>query len=269
MILPLDSDVKPKEIEQSDIIVNRATVPDDPPPAYVDSQTKAVAGPVNASLAPMPLPESVKPMNFLSLSRGNGSIKGKYVIDPRIKFPPSMLPPLAEDETETTRRNVFLHTSNGSIDADVFIVGDGDFKQKVDMLVKSSNGSVTVRLHAPASPRPPVKIKAQSSNGSVTLHVPRSFCGPVTIRTGWGSIRFSDSLSADLTTFNEVNKTRRCFIGDFSDWAEQPEGWIGDEIDLETSNGSIKLQYDIESNVSNVGSPRGKGKGLFAKLLGV
>ncbi|KAJ7245648.1 hypothetical protein B0H12DRAFT_1073422 [Mycena haematopus] len=212
----------------------------------------------------MPLPELVKPTNFLSLSRGNAPIKGKYVIDPRIKIPQPMLPPLAEDETETTRRNMFLHTSNGAIDADVFIIGDGDFKQKVNILVKSSNGAVVVKLHAPASARPPVKIKAQGTYGSVTLHVPRSFCGPVTISTRYGSIRFSDSLLADLTTFNEANKTRRCFIGDYSNWAEQSDGWIGDEIELETTYGSIKLQYDIESNV---GSSKGKGKGLFAKLL--
>ncbi|KAF7343858.1 hypothetical protein MSAN_01967100 [Mycena sanguinolenta] len=270
MILTLDSDidVKPKEIEQSDIIVNRATIPDDPPPAYADSQKTPAAGPVNDSLAPIPLPDSVKPINFLSLSRGNTSIKGKYVIDPRIKIPQCMLPPLSEDETEATRKNVLLHTSNGSIDADVFVIGDVDFKQKVHMSVKTSNGAVVVRVHASAAPRPPMHIKARSSNGSVTLHIPRSFRGPVTIRTSNGSVRFSDSISTHLTTFSEVKKTRRCFIGDYTDWTDQPEGWIGDELDLETSNGTVKLQYDVEpnANASNVGSP--KGKGLLAKLFG-
>ncbi|KAF7343695.1 hypothetical protein MSAN_01949400 [Mycena sanguinolenta] len=266
MILTQDSDVHPKAIEQSDIIVNRATIPDELPPAYAsDSQTKPAAGPVNDPLAPMPLPDSVRPMNFLSISRGNTSIKGKYVIDPRIKIPQAMLPPLAEDETEATRRNVFLDSIYGNIDADIFVVGDGDLKQNfVSMLMKSTNGSVVVRVHASAAPRPPIHIKATSTYGSVTLHVPRSFRGPATIRTTYGSVRISDSLSAELTTFSEVKQTRRCFIGDYADWAEQPEGWTGDEIDVETTNGNVKLQYDVEQ--PNVGSP--KGKGLFAKLFG-
>ncbi|KAJ6503879.1 hypothetical protein C8R45DRAFT_1209439 [Mycena sanguinolenta] len=274
MILTLDSDVKPKEIEQSDLIVNRATIPDDPPPAYADSQTKSAAepaksaaGPANPPLTTIPLPDSVKPINFLSLSRGNSSIKGKYVIDPRIKIPQCMLPPLAEDETEATRRNVLLHTSNGSIDADVFVVGDGDFKQKVNMAVKTSNGGVVVRVHASAAPRPPMRITAKSSNGAVTLHLPRSFRGPVTIRTSNGSVRFSDSIEEDLTTFSEVKKTRRCFIGEYSDWTEQPGGWVGDELDLETSNGTVRLQYDVELSPSNT-VESSKGKGLFAKLFG-
>jgi hypothetical protein len=269
MILTLDSDVKPKDIEQSDIIVNRATIPDDPPPAYSKPQPELppVAGPATVPLAVIPIPDSVKPSNFLSLSRGNTQIKGTYVIDPRIKVPQPLLPPLAEDETETTRRNLFLHTSNGSIEAEVFIVGDGDHKQKVNMLVKSSNGSVVMKLHTSAA-RPPINIRAQSSNGSVTIHLPRSFRGPVTVSTRNGAIRFSDALSAELTTFNEVNKTRRCFIGDYSDWTDQPEGWMGDELSLETMNGGIKVQYDVEASASNSAS-KAKGKGLFAKLLGV
>jgi hypothetical protein len=61
-----------------------------------------------------------------------------------------MLPPLAADETEATRRNVFLHTSNGSMDVDLFVVGgdtEGDPKQKrVNLSLKSSNGSTVARL---------------------------------------------------------------------------------------------------------------------------
>jgi len=271
MILTLDSDsdAKLKDVEQSDTIVNRAAVPDDPPPAYSNSQSQAIAGPINNIPLPViPIPGSVKPTNFLSLSRGNGSIKGTYVIDSRIKIPQFLLPPLAADETEATRRNVYLHTSNGSIDADFFVVGDGDYKPKVNILVKSSNGSIVARLHAPAAPRPPICFRGLTSNGTLTIHLPRSFRGPVIVRTRNGSVRFSDALSADLTTFNEVNQTRRCFVGDFSDWTDQPEGWIGDEIEVESSNGSIKMQYDAEPSGWDVGS-KGKGKGLFARLLGV
>ncbi|KAJ6483432.1 hypothetical protein C8R45DRAFT_1001308 [Mycena sanguinolenta] len=258
MILTQDSDREPKAIgEQSDIIVSQTTMLDDLPPAYPHSP-----GPVNDPLAPMPLPDSVKPMNFLSLSRRNASIKGKYVIDPHIRVPQAMLPPLAEDESEVTRRNVFLHTSYGDVDADVFVVGDGDFKQRVSMVVKPTNGAVVLRVHASSTHRPPIHMKVHSSYGSVTLHVPRSFRGPVTIHTGHGSVRVSDALSADFTTFNEAKQTRRCFIGDYADWADQPGEWIGDEIEVESLNGSIKLQYDVE-----LPSASTKGKGLLAKLF--
>ncbi|KAJ7895467.1 hypothetical protein B0H14DRAFT_2680552 [Mycena olivaceomarginata] len=307
MIIIPDSDKSKEVAEQSDIVVNRAeTVSDDPPPAYsnpnsgaADSKASAKRppsldapppSPSSSSLPPTPVPPpSVKPTNFLSLSRGNGSIKGTYVIDPRLKIPAPMLPPLAADETEATRRNVFLHTSNGSMDVDLFVVG-GDaeggrrqnLQKRVNLSLKSSNGSTVARLHAgPAPFRTPIHFRAHSSNGPITLHIPRSFRGPLTIRTRNGSVRFSDALKAELTTFSEADKTRRCFVGDFADWptdtnstgvksdtlnseGEEGSGWRGDEIELESSNGSIKIQYDVEPRDAG----KEKSKGLFARLLG-
>ncbi|KAJ7131563.1 hypothetical protein C8R43DRAFT_1024708 [Mycena crocata] len=287
MIITSDSDLK--DIGQVEIVVNRAEVPDDPPPAYIntDSQVSVASGseaPLPRAMAPT-VPASVKPTNFLSMSRGNGAIKGTYVIDPRLTIPQSILPPLAADETEATRRNVFLHTSNGAIDVDVFVIGGCDTKRRVDMLAKTSNGAVTVKLHADHG-RPPIRLNAQSSNGQVTIHVPRSFRGPLTLRTRNGTIRFSDALSADLTTFNEVSGTRRCFVGDFSDWADQRDvsdvkasvdvkpplnGWLGDEISVDTSNGSIKVKYDSESlEEERERDAKGKGKStFFGRLLGL
>ncbi|KAK7046445.1 hypothetical protein R3P38DRAFT_2873838 [Favolaschia claudopus] len=272
MILTPDSDVKAKEIgQQSDVIVNRAeAVTDDPPPAYSRPSPAPGSAATNTPNSPLP-PDSVKPTNFLSLHRSNTPIKGVYVIDPTIKIPPPMLPPLAQDETEATRRNVYLQTSNGTVDVELFVVagtsGGNEVKQKVNMFVRSSNGAIITKLHAgPIPSRPPINLTALTSNGSVNIHLPRSFRGPLTIRTRNGSIRFSDALNADLTTFNEVNQTRRCFIGDFADWTE--EGWAGDEVSIESSNGSIRLQYDAESPSDAGSKGSGKSKGLFARLLG-
>ncbi|KAJ7181975.1 hypothetical protein C8R46DRAFT_1186849 [Mycena filopes] len=273
MIIAVDSDIK--SIQQLDIVVNRATVADDPPPAYTTdskapSKTPPASGfgvePLPPQAQPLTVPNTVKPTNFLSLSRGNQSIKGIYVIDPRIKIPQSLLPPLAADETESTRRNVFLHTSNGSIDVALFVVGDGDHKQKVNMLLKSSNGYIVAKLHTAASAaRPPVKLRVQSSNGSVTIHVPRSFRGPVTLRTSNGSTRLSDAVAAALTTFTEAKGTRRCFIGDFSDWTDMDagSGWAGDELEVEASNGAIRLLYEDGGGKGN------EGKGNIRKAVGV
>ncbi|KAJ7697251.1 hypothetical protein B0H17DRAFT_1052443 [Mycena rosella] len=267
MIITPDSDLK--DVKQLDIVVNRAIVPDDPPPAYStpDSQVATSSTPQTILLPPVLPPADVKPSNFLSLSRGNGSVKGSYVIDPRVIVPSLMLPPLTADETEATRRNVFLHTSNGSIDVDLWVLGDADSKVKVNMLIKTSNGSLTAKLHAAPSARPPIHLKAQSSNGSITLHLPRSFRGPVTILSRNGTIRFSSAVGAATTTFSEADHTRRCFVGDFSDWTDDG-AWMGDEASIESSNGSVKVQFDAEPRAPDGGN--GKGKGTFlGRLLGL
>ncbi|KAJ6530797.1 hypothetical protein DFH09DRAFT_1183899 [Mycena vulgaris] len=284
MIITPESDLK--DVKQLDVVVNRASVPDDPPPAYFrpESQTSVSAPkppPAAAALIPPPPPD-VKPTNFLSLSRGNSSIKGAYVIDPAVKTPLFMLPPLAADETAATRRNVFLHTSNGAIDVDLFVVGtpepapdpaaapdskrDGE-KSKITVLLKSSNGSIAARIHAaPPEARAPLHLTAHTSNGSVTLHLPRAFRGPVTVRTRHGAVRLSDALAAQTTPFSEAEGTRRCFVGDFAGWEGEGE-WAGDELSVETSNGSVRLQYDAEAKAAV--PEGGKGKGLFGRLLGL
>ncbi|KAJ6464329.1 hypothetical protein DFH09DRAFT_957823, partial [Mycena vulgaris] len=203
-----------------------------------------------------------KSTNFLSLSRTNDSIKGTYVIDPRVEISPSMLAPLAPDESEATRRNVFLHTKNGTINVNLFVVGDANAKgNRVEMMLTSLNGAVTARIHAVSSGRAPFHLTAQSSNGDVTLYLPQSFLGPVTLRTCNGSIRTSDVLAAATTTFSEADHTRCCFVGDFSEWTEDG-AWAGDEVHVESSNGNVKLKYDTEV-------PEEKGKGLFGRLFGL
>ncbi|KAJ7488113.1 hypothetical protein FB451DRAFT_1391064 [Mycena latifolia] len=273
MIIASESDLK--DVKQLDIVVNRA-VPDDPPPAYFTSQSPPKSQVATSSELPPLLvaagpqaPDDVKPTNFLSLSRGNGSIKGTYVIDPRVKIPPSLLPPLAPDETEAARRNLFMHTSSGSVDVDLFVVGDGEVKgKKVNMFIKSSNGSLTARIHAPIPARPPIHLTAHSANGSITLHLTRSFRGPVTARARNGSVKFSGALEAEVTTFGEAERTRRCFVGDFSDWAEG-EAWGGDEVIVESGNGSVKIQFDAEADLGGgVGKEKGKGA-FFGRLLGL
>ncbi|KAJ6517465.1 hypothetical protein C8R47DRAFT_1087337 [Mycena vitilis] len=293
MIITPDSDSKLKDVgAQPDVAVNRTETPDDPPPAYMHTDSKASVPAPDFSAPPPPLlppvmtpPATVKPTNYLSLSRGNGSIKGTYVIDPRAAVPPFLLPPLAHDESEATRRSVFLHTSNGSIDVDLFVVGGESGRESgaegkkeeagkgVDMLVKSSNGSITVKLHAPPTPRPPLHLTGTSSNGTLTLHLPHSFRGPLTLRTRNGSVRIGGALAGATSTVSEAGGVRRCFVGEFADWAERPEGWTGDEVSLESANGSIRVQYDVEAASSSGGldggGGKGKGKGLFGRLLGL
>ncbi|KAJ7214397.1 hypothetical protein GGX14DRAFT_392427 [Mycena pura] len=257
-----------------DITVKGAEVPavifpvEDPPPYAAGSPSPLGVTPVAPANLP---PENVKPTNYLSISRSNENIKGVYVIDPCIKIPLSLLPPLAADENDASRRNLYLQTSNGTIDADLWVAGAGQDKETckgpVRMLAKSSNGSVTVRLHtpAPAVTRQPVHLTVSTSNGGVIVHVPRTFRGPLTVHTRCGSVKLSPTLAATTTTLSEVAGTRRCFVGDFADWAQAPGEWGGDELNVDTSNGSIKLRFDVEGQ----DAMGGKGKGSFiGRLLG-
>jgi hypothetical protein len=74
------------------------------------------------------------------------------VIDPSIKIPQSMLPPLAAGETEATRRTLSLDTTQGTIDVDLFVLGDADTKRSADVLLKSTSGPITANLVRPHAP---------------------------------------------------------------------------------------------------------------------
>ena len=94
--------------------------------------------------------------NFIALHRRDHSIKERYAIDPCISVPSSLLPPLEEGETEADRKNLQLKTNDGSIDADIWVLGDGGgefeteegiMKQKRATLdICSNDGSITVRI---------------------------------------------------------------------------------------------------------------------------
>jgi hypothetical protein len=77
-------------------------------------------------------------------------IRGTYVIDPRIKIPQSMLPPLAAGQTEATRQNVFLHSNIGSIDVDLFVLGDAATKRSLNMFLECTKGRITAKIVRPS-----------------------------------------------------------------------------------------------------------------------
>ncbi|KAJ7913065.1 14-3-3 domain-containing protein [Mycena leptocephala] len=53
----------------------------------VNTQPQAARTQSSSAPLPPPIPTTIKPTTFLSLSRGNNSIEGTYVIDPCIKIP--------------------------------------------------------------------------------------------------------------------------------------------------------------------------------------
>ncbi|KAJ7624837.1 hypothetical protein FB45DRAFT_751627, partial [Roridomyces roridus] len=206
----------------------------------------------------------VKPTNFLSLSRSNGGLKGTYIIDPHIKIPSSLLAPLAADETEETRRNMSVQTSNGNIDANIYVVGDdAEVKRQCTLYLKASNASIVAKLHTnPTSPRPSINLHAYNSNGPITVHIPASFRGPLTIRARHGSPRLVGPLASATTTSSEASGTWRYFVGDLADYTSEEE-WLGDKLDLETHNGSVEVKY-----VDETGNDTSSKKGFWGRLFG-
>ncbi|KAF7369283.1 hypothetical protein MVEN_00256100 [Mycena venus] len=221
-----------KSVQDSDITVNAATFPNDPPPAYVDSTAPVASG---SGSGPGAQTTGPRPANFLSLIRTNGGpIKGSYTIDPRVRIPPALLP-----EATEPRRNVYLETTSAPIDVDIFVVGDAT-SSKVDIQLESGYGYITARIHAASSgPRSPIHITARS-DGPVTIALPHGFRGPLTVRTYNSAPR----LPAEATIFSEVRDTRRGFVGDFSDWTD---GEVGDALSAESAKGRVTVRGEGES----------------------
>ncbi|KAJ7802963.1 hypothetical protein B0H14DRAFT_2890311, partial [Mycena olivaceomarginata] len=167
------------------IVVDRATTApeDDPPPAYVPPESKA-ATMSEQQLVPPKTPVTVKPTNFLF----------------------SMLPPLAAGETEATRQNVFLHATNGSIDVNLFVLGDADTRRSLKMFLKCKHGGIIAKwCHAASTARPPIYFIAKATS-YMRLHL--------------------RAPSAGMTPLSEANGTWRYFVGTLEGWTDEGE-WGG------------------------------------------
>ena len=64
-----------------------------------------------------------------------------------------------------------------------------------------------------------------------------------------------------LTIFSELDHVQRSFLGDFnpSQW-DLGTPWDGDELSIESKNGSVNISFDDESQGSS-------GQSFFSKLL--
>ncbi|GLB38964.1 hypothetical protein LshimejAT787_0601260 [Lyophyllum shimeji] len=265
IIVPTDKDTKAAETA-SPVGTVVDDPPDDPPPTYT---ALSPPGAVGETSAPPKLPP-VKPSNYISIHRSNGSVKSAWVLDPSLTIPASLLPPLSPEETEETRRNFNLKATNGTIEADISFApydytreSKQATRKRATLYINGSNGSITTKLHTPSAPRLPFYLNIFAQNGAVQLHIPRSFHGLLVIKAANGSTKFSPETTVHLTTFSEVDRTRRCFIGDYSELTDGEE-WQGDEVVVEARNGGVKVQYDDE--VLEKGERK---SGFFGRLFGL
>ena len=79
-----------------------------------------------------------------------------------------------------------------------------------------------------------------------------------------GSVKFSDAIGQHLTTFGDIDNTRRCFLGDFSQWTNTGE-WTGDELTVDVKHGHVKIHYDDDA----IGSPVKTRPTLFNRIFGL
>ncbi|KAG6864150.1 hypothetical protein C0991_012005 [Blastosporella zonata] len=212
----------------------------------------------------------------MSISRGEeiyAAVKGTWLLDPSLTIPNMLLPPLSPDETPETRKNLALRAGNGPIDVDITFAShdarmcpnlDKKSRTRSTLYANASNGAVTLRIHAPHSTRLPFYLKVEAANGAVNIYVPRSFNGLVSVTRWNGSSKFSASVGTNVTAFSDIDKTYKCFIGDYSSIVDGEE-WKGDEVVVEARNGSVKLYY-----VDELFNENGERKvGFFGKLFGV
>ena len=99
---------------------------DNIPPAYGEHPQDFSASPsIDISADPVARLKG-KPTNFLCVDQRNGARKGIYILDPSLQIPDSHLSlPVKEGEWN----NLYLHTRDGSVNVDVWLVGHkGDSK---------------------------------------------------------------------------------------------------------------------------------------------
>jgi hypothetical protein len=274
MIVVPDDEVFTKESTNQtfpEATIEDAPLAFDPPPAYTAS---AAASNSSTSRGPPSSAFRNKPSNYISLNRTNDSIKGKFVIDPFITVPRSLLPQLDRDETDENRKNLKLDSRNGSIDADITLLSgtesvgleEAKRKKRTALDIRSANGYINAKLRTHAISASgilvPFYLYANGRNGSVTIGLPRTFEGLLTIYAKNGSIKLSDEIYERLSMFNEDNHTQRCFVGDLASFTGHD--WKGNEVDIEATNGRVKifLVDQVEPETS-----KAKG-GLFSRVWG-
>ena len=86
----------------------------------------------------------------------------------------------------------------------------------------------------------------------------------MTLKTTHSSHKFSPDVAAQLTTFSDDHGTCKCFLGDYSAITDGKD-WDGDEVNVETSNGQIKVLYQDEG-VEVIKSPK---QGFFGRIFGL
>ncbi|KAH8116222.1 hypothetical protein DFH11DRAFT_1876733 [Phellopilus nigrolimitatus] len=255
------------------------------------SSASALPVPDAHPLSALPPPPGVPRSACTHVRRKNVMLTGRFVVDPYLPLPP--LPPDAGADAEEEedyggfglfdeaggrdageRPNLRLENKNGSIDAEVWVVGgegrekdDEDAgKKKATMDVRVKNGFVALKMNASRA-APSFALRVAAKNGGVRVYVPRRFVGPLTTRTRNGWVQLSPALAARVTNFSEVRGTRKGFVGNYAASGYGNGEWQGSSLDISCENGRIKLFFADEAGEKE---KEGKGAGaLLGRVFGL
>lgn len=195
-----------------------------------------------------------KPTNFLSLIHKDKPIRGCYVIDPQMEIPLNLLPPLNTGQTDQERKNLYLRTKDGSIDADIWLIGQEEATprsgRRTTLSLSSDDGSITAKINT-VKVVAPFLLDIHSRDGRVTVLLPRSFHGSLLLTTRH-STKLSDDLLQQSTMLSNVEHTRRYFVGDVSHRLFGND-WNGDELKVVSRDGRIIIRYKDEAELPKIG----------------
>jgi len=235
---------------------------DEPPPSY-SAQAESGSSSVSSYAT-----YKTKATNFLALSTRDSTINGEFIVNPSMRIPSSLLPPLGDNETEDDRKNLSLTSKHSSVHADIWLLSGSPLPsesatsankpRRTTIRLASEHGSIRAQLHT-IDGAAPFSLTGHSSHGTIRLAVPRSFHGFLSISTRHGSIKLSDTLFQNTTQLSQFENTRKYFIGDFH---PMEDTWDGDQVELEAPHGSIRVKY-----IDEMAEMQGK-KGLFSRLFG-
>jgi len=210
-----------------------------------------------------PTPANINRTNFVKFFPPKG-MKRVWVIDPSMKIPTTLLPPLSRGETEETRKNVELIAKGGDLDADIFILPassvalTSSWKDiSVTIHAASQTGWVNLRIHDAQSEdardsRIPMKIHCKAPKGYVNIYLPRSFRGPLKLKASDSAaigVIYSQAVKCHLTLLSEVDAIHQSFLGKFvpSEWDISP-AWSGDELTVDTGY-KVYIYFDDEDRI--------------------
>ncbi|KIJ15396.1 hypothetical protein PAXINDRAFT_176538 [Paxillus involutus ATCC 200175] len=267
-----EQDLKPEISKLAEVEWERAKgfaeLQDDLPPAYGDHDQDASVPSRSSATTPHNIlaQHGVKPTNYLTLIERDSAIRGTYIIDPHLYIPAHLLPPLVSGQTEEDRKNLYLHTRDGTVDINIWLVSptaNRDTKspppnKRTTMKVSSNDGSVTVRVNA-VDYIDPFLLDVFSRDGRVTVLIPQSFHGPLHLKARDGGHALSDGVLRNSTSLGTAEGTVRYFVGDFSA-ASEPR-WESDELRVESRDGKIRVRYVDEIETTST-----KG-GFFSRMF--
>ncbi|KAG8216598.1 hypothetical protein J3R82DRAFT_6784 [Butyriboletus roseoflavus] len=240
---------------------------EEPPPSYSSQADSEDSVAISSQALPLARTFNTKPTNFLSLFNEHDTIRGEFVIDPSIRIPSSMLPPLGDGKTEDDRKHLSLRSKFSSVHAEIWLLGsprdsviDTHKFRRTTIALTSNHGSIRAQVQT-MDGAAPFSLTATATHGSIRLALPRSFQGLLSLSTRHGSIAVSDLLVQNATQLSQVGTTRRYFIGDFQLLGENE--WQGDQAEIDAVHGYIRVKY-----IDELGEGRRRKKGLLSRLFG-